>query len=69
MENIKLLYKSWENVIKSFNDYSSIVSETKYKTIDGKGIPSISACIAKVPDCKVSDHSNLKILSPQQISQ
>ena len=29
LENIKLLYKSQEAVIKSFNDYSSIVSEAK----------------------------------------
>ena len=35
LENIKLLYKSREVVIKSFNDYSSIVSEAKYKSIHG----------------------------------
>ena len=28
LEKIKLLYKSQQAVIKSFNDYSSIVSET-----------------------------------------
>ena len=28
LEKIKLLYKSQQVVIKSFNDYSSIVSET-----------------------------------------
>ena len=31
LENIELLYKSWEAVIKLFNDYSSIVSEDKDK--------------------------------------
>ena len=35
-ENIKLLYESREAVIKLFNDYSSIVSEVKYKTIHEK---------------------------------
>ena len=63
LENIKLLYKSWEVVLKLFNDYFSIASEAKYKTIHGKGIPSMSACIAQV--AKVSDDSNLKILSPK----
>ena len=33
MENINLLYKSQEAVIKLFNNYSSIVSEAKYKSI------------------------------------
>ena len=36
MKNIKLLYESWEAVIKLFNDYSSIVPEAKYKWIHGK---------------------------------
>ena len=41
-----------------------IVSEAKYETIHGKRIPSMLACVA----CsKVSDHSNLKILSPKQM--
>ena len=31
LENIEVLYKSWEAVIKLFNDYSSIVSEDKDK--------------------------------------
>ena len=31
LENIELLYKSWEAIIKLFNDYSSIVSEDKDK--------------------------------------
>ena len=42
LEAIKLLYESREAVIKSFNDYSSLASEAKYKTIHEKGIPSIS---------------------------
>ena len=69
LENIKLLYESREAVIKLFNDYSSIVSEAKYKTIHGKGIPSMLAHVAKVSNRKVSDHSNLKILSPKQMLQ
>ena len=61
-----MLHESRETVIKLFNDYSSIASEAKHKTIHGKGIPGMSACIA----CgKVSDHSNLKILSPKQMLQ
>ena len=36
-ENNKLLYKSQEAVIKLFNDYSSIVSEAKYKSMYGEG--------------------------------
>ena len=66
LENIKLLHESRETVIKLFNDFSSIASEAKHKTIHGKGILGMSACIA----CgKVSDHSNLKILSPKQMLQ
>ena len=56
-KNIKLLYKSREAVIKLFKDYSSVVSESKYKTIHLKRIPSMSSPVA----CgKYSDHSNLK---------
>ena len=36
LKNIKLLYESREVVIKSFNDYSSIVSEAKYKAKYGE---------------------------------
>ena len=36
LENIILLYESREAVIVLFNDYSSIASEAKYKTIHGK---------------------------------
>ena len=31
LENIELLYKSWQAVIKLFNDYSAILSEAKNK--------------------------------------
>ena len=63
---MKLLYKSQEAVIKLFNDYSSIVSEAKYKTIHGKVIPNMSTHVARG---KVSDNSDLKILSPKQMLQ
>ena len=36
--NTKLLYESREAVIKLFNDYSSIASEAKYKSIHGEGL-------------------------------
>ena len=45
-QNIKLLYESWKFVIKLFNDYSSIISEAKYKIVHGKEIPSMLACVA-----------------------
>ena len=61
-----MLYKSREAVIKSFNDYSSIVSEVKNKMIHGKGVPSMSARVAR---SEVSDHLNFKILSPKQMIQ
>ena len=67
LENIKLLHRSQETVIKLFNDYPSIVLEAKYKTIHGKGIPTMLAQIARV--VKVTDHSNLKICSPKQMLQ
>ena len=40
VENKKFLCESWKADIKLFNDYSSIVSEAKYKAINGKGILS-----------------------------
>ena len=61
-----MLYKSQEAVIKLFNNYSSIVSEAKYKTILGKQIPSMSARVARG---KVFGNSNLKILSPKKMLQ
>ena len=66
LENIKLLYESWEAVIKLFDNYSSIASEAKYKEIHGKGILNVSARVARG---NVSDLSNLKILSPKQMVQ
>ena len=33
-----MLYKARNLVIKFFDDYSSKISETKYKTIHGEGI-------------------------------
>ena len=36
IENIKLLYEAREAFIKLCKDYSSIISEVKYKTIHGK---------------------------------
>ena len=38
IKNIKLLYKSREAVLKLFNDYSLIRSDTKYKTKYGEGL-------------------------------
>ena len=38
LETIKLLYVSREAVMKLFSDYSSIVSEAKYKSIHGEGL-------------------------------
>ena len=64
-----MLKESREPVIKLFNDYSSIASEAKYKTIHGKRIPSMSASLARDRVAKVSNHSNPKILSPKQIFQ
>ena len=63
-ENIKSLYESQQAVIKLFNDYSSTVFEAKYKTVHGKRIPSIWKHVAKV-----SDDSNVKILSLKQMLQ
>ena len=67
LENIKLLYESREAVIKLFDNYFSIVSEAKYKTIHGKGSSSMLSRVDRV--VKVSDHLNLKILSPKEILQ
>ena len=54
-------------IFKLFNDYSSIISEAKYKAIRGKGIPSMLAHVGKVSNRKISEDSNLKILSPKQM--
>ena len=54
-------------VINLLNEYYSIASEDKYKRIHGKEIPSMLAPVACV--AKVSDHLNLRILSPKQMLQ
>ena len=67
MENIRFLYKPLEPVIKLFNVYSPFASKAKYKTICKKRIPNMSqraACVVKI-----SNHSNLKTLSPKQMLQ
>ena len=61
LKNIKLLYESRDAVIKLFNDYSSIASKAKYKTIHGKGIRSMLTHVSRVVN--VSNHSNFKMLS------
>ena len=33
-----MLYKSREKVVKLFNNYSKVVSDTQYKPIHGEGI-------------------------------
>ena len=38
MNNIKILYESWEKVIKLFGDYSIIISGAKYRTKHGEGL-------------------------------
>ena len=37
-----MLYKGRSNVIKFFDDYSSMVSEVKYKATKGKGLKMLS---------------------------
>ena len=37
-----MLYKSWEAVIKLFNDYSLIMPGAKYKTKYGEGLKIIT---------------------------
>ena len=37
-----MLYESREAVIKLFNDYSSVVSEAKYKSIHRKGLETLT---------------------------
>ena len=38
-----MFYESWEAVIELFNDYSSIVSEVKYKWIHGEGLKILTS--------------------------
>ena len=42
MKNIKALYKSWEKVIKLFNDYSKNVFEAKYKIKYEEGLKTLT---------------------------
>ena len=42
LENIKFFYESWEAVIKLFNDCSSIVFETEYKSNHVEGLKILS---------------------------
>ena len=69
LENVKLSFKPREAIIKLFSDYSLILSEAKYKALHGKGIPSMSARVARGRVAKVSDHSNLKMWNPKQMLQ
>ena len=43
MNNVKLLYEFREAVIKLPNDYSSVVSEARYKSIHVEGIKILVA--------------------------
>ena len=61
--NIRLLHESREAISELFNDYSLIAFEAKCKTVDEKLIPSVIAGVTRV--AKVSDYSNLKVLSPK----
>ena len=45
LENLKLIYELQKAIIKLLNDYSSIVSGAKLKTIQGKGIPIVLVCM------------------------
>ena len=38
MENIKKFYKSWEEVIKFYNDYFKMVDKAVYDSKHGKGL-------------------------------
>ena len=46
--NIETLYNAREGVIKFSNDYSSMISKAKYKTIYGKGCTSDLAFRLKI---------------------
>ena len=60
-----MLYESQEAAIKLFNDYSSFVSEAKYKSIHGEGLKILSPkqmlhrlpiAIAQVKVCNASEN-------------
>ena len=42
INNIETLYKSWEKVIKLFDNYSRIVFQAKYKTKYGQGVKKLT---------------------------
>ena len=70
LENTELHYQLQEAVIKSFNDYFASVFKAKYITNHGKGIPGMAARATPVAClAKVSDQTNLKILTPKQMLQ
>ena len=48
IENIKLLYKSRQAVIKLFNDYYSFASEAKYK-MKYRGSQNIKQMLQRLP--------------------
>ena len=65
INNIKTLYKSREEVIKLFDDYSRIISEAKYKTKYGEGLKILTPkqtlqrlpiALAQVKTCDTSEH-------------
>ena len=58
LDKIKLLFESRQAVIKLFNDYSSIVSDTVIRCMSES-----EACspVAKGCNSNVSDYSNLQI--------
>ena len=65
INNIKTLYKSREEVIKLFDDYSRIISEAKYKTKYGEGLKILTPkqtlqrlpiALAQVKTCNTSEH-------------
>ena len=39
---MKTLYESWENVIKSFNDYANVSSQAEYRTIYGEQLKMLT---------------------------
>ena len=59
IKNIKLLYKSWEAVIKLFNDYSLIMPGAKYKTKYGEGLKIITP---KQMHSKITNSCRQKLL-------
>ena len=42
MQDMKMLYNARNKVVKLFDDYFTIVSEFKYKTIHGEGSKTLT---------------------------